>query len=156
MQSRPIDNNSFSAEKWKTTVINTGNMQLTSKKKNLKETKTTPYCTNLDFFFLSGIPQHCRFSCRKAGFQQSAWSSFVLEKKKKNCNITYKKGFFCLRTAPGKWRTSMLKVSIATWWKITRDLTCFSSCVGIITKGWWSNSGLHRGLLNLLKCRMTI
>ena len=47
--------------------------------KTLKNT----VCTHLGSFFLSGIPQHCRFSCRTAGFRQSVWSSFVLGKKKK-------------------------------------------------------------------------
>lgn len=38
--------------------------------------------TNLGSSFPSGIPPRCRFSCRKAGFWQSAWSSFVLRKRK--------------------------------------------------------------------------
>lgn len=46
-------------------------------------------CTHLGSFFLSGIPQHCRFSCRTAGFRQSEWSSFVLGKKKTDSKMSF-------------------------------------------------------------------
>ena len=66
--------------------------------KTLKNT----VCTHLGSFFLSGIPQHCRFSCRTAGFRQSVWSSFVLGKKKKE-KTDSKMAFASLKAAEWYW-----------------------------------------------------
>lgn len=44
------------------------------------------FCTNLGSSFPSDIPQRCKFSCTKTGFQLSGLSSCALGKRKKKTN----------------------------------------------------------------------